>query len=195
MPRRKHRRRYSADAPEHGGAAGARAPICGCRRPCCWKPRSGRAGQVGDARLLDEAQALIAALDQRFYEAELHRVRGMVALGEGRDFDTVVANYDHAIDVARRPKSRFLELRATTSKARLYLAHGRRQPAHELLAPVYRSFTEGLDTADLVEARATTRRWCDSVACVCWRRAADAAVFVVRALRRVAAGTACPLLG
>jgi class 3 adenylate cyclase/predicted ATPase len=115
----------------------------------------GRAGQVGDAyRLLDEAQALIEPLDQRFYEAELHRVRGMVALGEGRDFDTVVANYDHAIDVARRQKSRFLELRATTSKARLYLAHGRRQAAHELLAPVYRSFTEGLDTADLVEARA-----------------------------------------
>jgi class 3 adenylate cyclase/predicted ATPase len=114
----------------------------------------GRAGQVGDAhRLLDEAQALIEPLDQRFYEAELHRVRGMVALGEGRDFDAVAANYDHAIDVARRQKSRFLELRATTSKARLYLAHGRRQPAHELLAPVYRSFTEGLDTADLVEAR------------------------------------------
>jgi len=114
----------------------------------------GRAGQVGDAyRLLDEAQALIEPLDQRFYEAELHRVRGMVALGEGRDFDIVAANYDHAIDVARRQKSRFLELRATTSKARLYLAHGRRQPAHDLLAPVYRSFTEGLDTADLVEAR------------------------------------------
>jgi predicted ATPase len=114
----------------------------------------GRAGQVGDAhRLLDEAQALIEPLDQRFYEAELHRVRGMVALGEGRDFDTVVANYDHAIDVARRQKSRFLELRATTSKARLYLAHRRRQAAHELLAPIYRSFTEGLDTADLVEAR------------------------------------------
>src|SRR5262245_15366563 len=114
----------------------------------------GRAGQVGDAhRLLDEAQALIEPLDQRFYEAELHRVRGMVALGEGRDFDTVAANYDQAIDVARRQKSRFLELRATTSKARLYLAHGRHQPAHELLAPVYRSFTEGLDTADLVEAR------------------------------------------
>ncbi len=114
----------------------------------------GRAGQVGDAcRLLDEAQALIAPLDQRFYEAELHRVRGMVTLWEGRDFDAVAANFDHAIDVARRQKSRFLELRATTSKARLYRERGLREPARELLAPIYRSFTEGLDTVDLVEAR------------------------------------------
>jgi class 3 adenylate cyclase/predicted ATPase len=114
----------------------------------------GRAGQIQDAdRLLDEAQALIEPLDQRFYEAELHRVRGMVALWAGGGFDAAAANFDRAIDVARQQDSRFLELRSTMSKARLYLKRGLREPAREFLAPVYRSFSEGLDTTDLVEAR------------------------------------------
>jgi class 3 adenylate cyclase/predicted ATPase len=114
----------------------------------------GRAGQTRDAdRLLDEAQALIEPLDQRFYEAELHRVRGMVALSEDRDFDAIAATFDRAIAVARQQKSRFLELRAATSKARLYLSRDQKEPARDLLTPVYGSFSEGLDTADLVEAR------------------------------------------
>jgi class 3 adenylate cyclase/predicted ATPase len=114
----------------------------------------GRAGQYQNAhRLLDEAQALIEPLDQRFYEAELHRVRGMVMLSEGGDDDAVAGHFDRAIDVARRQQSRFLELRATVSKARLWLERGQRTPAHDLLAPVYGSFTEGLETADLAEAR------------------------------------------
>jgi class 3 adenylate cyclase/predicted ATPase len=128
-----------------------------------WVPQSllleaeilGRAAQHQHAyRLLDEAQALIEPLEQRFYEAELHRVRGMVMLSAGGDLDAVAANFDHAIEVARRQSSRFLELRATVSKARLCLQRGLRQPAHDLLAPVYGSFAEGLNTADLVEARA-----------------------------------------
>jgi class 3 adenylate cyclase/predicted ATPase len=114
----------------------------------------GRAGQVQDAdRLLDEAQALIEPLDQRFYEAELYRVRGMVALWAGGGFDVVSANFDRAIDVARQQNSRFLELRATMSKARLYLKRGMREPARKLLTPIYQSFSEGLGTTDLVEAR------------------------------------------
>src|SRR5215472_612775 len=114
----------------------------------------GRAGQCQNAhRLLDEAQALIEPLDQRFYEAELHRVRGMVMLSEGSDVDAAAANFDRVIEVARCQRSRFLELRASTSKARLCLERGRHQSARDLLAPVYSSFSEGLDTADLVEAR------------------------------------------
>jgi class 3 adenylate cyclase/predicted ATPase len=127
-----------------------------------WVPQSlllqaeilGRSEQCRNAhRLLDDAQALIEPLEQRFYEAELHRVRGMVMLSEGSDPDAVSANFDRAIEVARRQRSRFLELRATTSKARLLIARGQRQSARDLLAPVYGSFSEGLDTADLVDAR------------------------------------------
>jgi predicted ATPase len=53
-------------------------------------------------QLLDEAQALIEPLEQRFYEAELHRVRGMVRLSQGDDPESAISNFDRAIAVARR---------------------------------------------------------------------------------------------
>jgi predicted ATPase len=46
------------------------------------------------------------------------------------------------------------ELRATMSMARLWRDQGKRQQAHDLLAPVYGSFTEGFDTPVLQNARA-----------------------------------------
>jgi len=46
------------------------------------------------------------------------------------------------------------ELRAAMSLARLWQQQGKRQAAHDLLAPVYHWFTEGFDTADLQEAKA-----------------------------------------
>ena len=46
-----------------------------------------------------------------------------------------------------------LELRAVVSIARLWREQGRRVVARELLAPVYGSFSAGLATADLKEAK------------------------------------------
>jgi predicted ATPase len=46
------------------------------------------------------------------------------------------------------------ELRAAMSLSRLWQQQGKRDEAHELLAPVYGWFTEGFDTADLQEAKA-----------------------------------------
>jgi class 3 adenylate cyclase/predicted ATPase len=103
--------------------------------------------------LLDGAQALIEPLDQRFYEAELHRVRGAVLIAEKPDSPDGIASLDRAIAVARRQNSRFLELRACVSKARVWRDCGFRDEARELLGPVYRSFKEGLETVDLMEAR------------------------------------------
>jgi class 3 adenylate cyclase/tetratricopeptide (TPR) repeat protein len=105
-------------------------------------------------RLLDKAQALIEPLDQRFYEAELHRVRGTLILSESPDSSTGMTSLDRAIDVARRQSSQFLELRASVSKARLLRDRGLRKEARDSVAPVYRLFLEGLDTVDLVEAGA-----------------------------------------
>jgi predicted ATPase len=47
-----------------------------------------------------------------------------------------------------------LELRAAMSLSRLWQRQGKRDDARELLAPIYGWFTEGLDTADLQEAKA-----------------------------------------
>ena len=40
------------------------------------------------------------------------------------------------------------------SLARLWQQQGKRQEAHDLLAPVYGWFTEGFETADLIDAKA-----------------------------------------
>jgi predicted ATPase len=56
--------------------------------------------------------------------------------------------------VARHQQAKALELRAAMSLARLWQQQGKRDEAHDLLAPIYGWFTEGFDTADLQEAKA-----------------------------------------
>jgi predicted ATPase len=68
--------------------------------------------------------------------------------------DTEVEEHlEKALEVAHRQSARSLELRAATSLARLRIHQGRRDEGHDVLATVYETFTEGLDTADLREAR------------------------------------------
>ena len=69
-------------------------------------------------------------------------------LGEGQ------ASLQQAIRIARAQQAKSLELRAARDLARLWGEQGRRAEARDLLAPVYEWFTEGLDTADLKEAKA-----------------------------------------
>jgi predicted ATPase len=59
-----------------------------------------------------------------------------------------------ALDIARKQQAKSLELRASSSLARLWQQQGKQQEAHELLAEIYGWFTEGFDTKDLQEARA-----------------------------------------
>ena len=61
--------------------------------------------------------------------------------------------FARALAVAREQQAQSWELRAATSMARLWREQGKRQPARDLLAPVYGWFTEGLDTLDLQQAR------------------------------------------
>jgi predicted ATPase len=64
------------------------------------------------------------------------------------------AYFEHSLVVAREQQAKSLELRAAMSMARLWRDLGKRQQAHDLLAPVYGWFTEGFDTLDLKEAKA-----------------------------------------
>jgi len=115
----------------------------------------GRAG-LHDAALAHVSEALCEAEDrgERWYAAELHRLRGELTLRLGRDASAAEPAFQAALGLARRQAARMWELRAAVCLARLWADRGERRQAHDLLAPVYAWFTEGFDTPDLQDARA-----------------------------------------
>jgi predicted ATPase len=104
---------------------------------------------------LDEACALVEQHEERWWEAEVCRLRGVLLLRQtGTSQEDAETWLQRALDVARRQQAKSLELRAAMSLARLWQQQGKRAEARELLTPIYGWFTEGFDTADLQEARA-----------------------------------------
>ena len=91
--------------------------------------------------------------EHRQWDAELRRVQGIALFGLNRLEEAQIA-LEEALRVARSQQAKSYELRAATSLARLWGEQGLRTEALDLLAPVYRWFTEGFDTADLKEAKA-----------------------------------------
>jgi predicted ATPase/class 3 adenylate cyclase len=125
---------------------------------------SGALGQV-DAGLamVAEALELIEQTGARWYEAETYRIKGTLLLLQAvPDAAQAEACFQHALDIARHQEAKSWELRAATSLARLWQSQGKRQEAHDLLAPVYAWFTEGFDTADAQEASMLLDQWSGS---------------------------------
>jgi len=113
--------------------------------------RAGRIDAAGER--LAEARARVESTDERWWEAELHRLEGEVLLAAtgdgGRDRgDRAEACFRSALEVARRQQARSLELRAALSLSRLW-SRSRSDEARRLLGEVLETFTEGHDTADL----------------------------------------------
>ena len=105
--------------------------------------------------MLAEAWTLLEQQEERYWEAEICRLRGVVLLRQpGTPQAEAEACFQQALDVARRQQAKSLELRAAMSLSRLWQHQGKRAAARELLAPIYGWFTEGFDTADLQDARA-----------------------------------------
>jgi class 3 adenylate cyclase/predicted ATPase len=105
--------------------------------------------------VLTEALTLVDTTGERWYEPELYRLKGVLLLQQSSGNSTEAETcFQHAISIAQSQQAKSWELRAATSFARLWQQHGKRQEAHDLLAPVYHWFTEGFDTADLTEAKA-----------------------------------------
>jgi predicted ATPase len=108
------------------------------------------------------ALAVIEETGERFFEAEVHRTKGELALTKGvSNSAQAVQSFRTAIDTARRQSAKSWELRATTSLARLLVEQGKRDEARTLLAEIYSWFTEGFDTADLKDARRYWTNWAD----------------------------------
>jgi DNA-binding winged helix-turn-helix (wHTH) protein/predicted ATPase len=104
---------------------------------------------------LAEAHILVEQHEESWWEAEVHRLRGVLLLQQqGIPQAEAETCFQQALDVARHQEAKSLELRAAMSLARLWQEQGKRAEAYELLAPIYGWFTEGFDTADLHEAKA-----------------------------------------
>jgi DNA-binding winged helix-turn-helix (wHTH) protein/predicted ATPase len=115
----------------------------------------GWAGLIDDAlQALADGFADIQKTEERWWEAELHRLRGEL-LRSQKVHNSVEAEacFHRAIEIARGQRAKSLELRAAMSLGRLWRDQGRRDDAHQLVAGVYGWFTEGLDTPDLRETR------------------------------------------
>jgi class 3 adenylate cyclase/predicted ATPase len=141
----------------------------------------GKGEQVEEGlTVLTEAFALVLRTGERFYEAELYRLKGELTLQQSRvpRPESRVTNPQHsmpntqhltlntqaeteaegyfqkAIEIARKQQAKSLELRAVMSLARLWQQQGKKEEARQRLAEIYNWFTEGFDTMDLQEARA-----------------------------------------
>jgi predicted ATPase len=162
-----------------------------------------KVGQADEGlTLLAEALATVKETEERYWEAELYRLKGELTLqragargwglGTGNQrleagdwrlapsspqvsshksqvssqapsLKPQVSNgaeqeaeecFFKAIDIARRQQAKSLELRATTSLARLWQQQGKQDEARQILSEIYGWFTEGFDTKDLQEAKA-----------------------------------------
>jgi predicted ATPase len=113
-------------------------------------------GQVGQTEegltILTEALAEADKNGERFYEAELYRLRGELRL-QLRAQEKAEEDFRQAITLARRQHAKSWELRAVMSLSRLWQSQGKKEEAHGLLTEIYGWFTEGFDTADLQDAK------------------------------------------
>lgn len=122
----------------------------------------GKAGRAEEGLiLLADALAVAHKTDERWWEAELHRLKGELLLRQAlgdisrsplhREAETC---FRHALDVARRQQAKSLELRAAMSLSQLWQQQRKAVEARRLLAPIYGWFSEGLASVDLQKARA-----------------------------------------
>jgi predicted ATPase len=141
------------------GLAAVSATGAQTRRPdalCTLAEAYVEAGRLDEALMvMREALIAIDEHEDRLYEAETHRLRGELLLKQNASNGAAVEDcFRRAIEIARQQSAKSLELRATTSLARLLRDISRRDDARAMLAEIYGWFTEGFDTADLKEAKA-----------------------------------------
>lgn len=101
-----------------------------------------------------EAMEVMRKYDERYYEPELHRLKGELLLMQGEAEADAEECFRQAIKASHRMKAKSLELRAVVSLSRLLQKQGKKEEARMVLQEVYSWFTEGFDTPDLKEASA-----------------------------------------
>jgi len=103
--------------------------------------------------VLNEAIQTADRMNERFFEAELHRLRGKILLTLDRRGEAE-AELQRALTIAQQQQARWWELRAATALATHWRDEGKYLEAYSLLQPVYGWFGEGFDTTSLKDAKA-----------------------------------------
>jgi predicted ATPase len=113
-------------------------------------------GRISEAlNVVTEAIGRTQQSGGRYYEAELHRIKGELLLAQSpRASDDAENCLIQAIEVANRQSAKSLELRAAMILSRLWERQGKTVDARQLLGDIYGWFTEGFETADLKAAKA-----------------------------------------
>jgi predicted ATPase len=113
-----------------------------------------RAGETdAGLRRLDDALAELERTEQRWYEAEIHRIRGEILLKyDPPNTAAAEQSMQAAIAIAQSQKARSFELRAALSLAKLYRAANREADAHAVLAPAVEGFPPTEQFPELAEA-------------------------------------------
>jgi predicted ATPase/class 3 adenylate cyclase len=101
---------------------------------------------------IDRGLAIVNHNSERFFEAELYRLKARALLMHGAPDAEAESLLDQALRTARSQQARSLELRAATDLARLWMKQGKRAEAHNVVSSIYGRFTQGLDTQDLKSA-------------------------------------------
>jgi predicted ATPase len=94
-------------------------------------------GRFDDARrCIDEAMTAVETTKERWFEADVTRIAGEIALlSPEPNTSKAQAYFDQALAVARAQQAKSWELRAAMSMARLWRDQGKRREARELRAP------------------------------------------------------------
>ncbi|MBX9829284.1 MAG: AAA family ATPase [Xanthobacteraceae bacterium] len=103
---------------------------------------------------IEQGLAIVSHNSERFFEAELYRLKARTLLLRGAPDAEVESLLDQALLTARAQQARSLELRAATDLARLWINQGKHAEALDVLSPIYGRFSEGFGTRDLKEAEA-----------------------------------------
>jgi predicted ATPase len=104
--------------------------------------------------LIEQGLSIVGHNSERLFEAELYRLKARALLMRGAPDSDTESLLSEALRTARRQQARSLELRAATDLARLWMKHGRRMEARDVLDSIYSRFSEGFGTQNLKEANA-----------------------------------------
>src|SRR5262249_23048790 len=132
------------------------APLFQTYFTCLLAERLHEAGRDDDARIgLDRASTLATRTGERYFAAEICRLRGQIEIT--RDADAAFAEFDRAAETARAQGTPMLELRALTSLVRAERSVGASRRGVETLRARLASLGPEAAGATLADARRALR--------------------------------------